>query len=257
MTAPCETCHELLGGYVLGALDADEDAVVREHLALCPACAREHEDLAGIPVLLDLGGSADAEPLRPPARLEEAVLDQFARERRGVVPPGNRRRAGARRRPPRWLVPAACALACALTVVAVVVSVTREDRQSAIHPPGNAESTSPSRPPVYEVALKPSGALAGATGDARLYPGASGTGVHLRVSGLDPRRYDYELWCVRDDGWKVSAGTFRVDGSGNADVHLSTSAVPTEYDSLAIQARPAGTGAATTGPRVLAGRIRA
>ena len=64
--------------------------------------------------------------------------------------------------------------------------------------------------------------------------------MHLKVNGLKPDVYDYELWCVRDDGWKVSAGTFRVDAAGEAEVRLTTSAKPTQYDALAIQARPAG-----------------
>src|SRR5206468_4292711 len=43
-------------------------------------CAAEHAELAPLPTMLDLAGSADAVPERPPAALEEAVLDRFARE---------------------------------------------------------------------------------------------------------------------------------------------------------------------------------
>jgi anti-sigma-K factor RskA len=75
------------------------------------------------------------------------------------------------------------------------------------------------------------------------------------VSGLKPERYDYEMWCVRDDGWKVSAGTFRVDANGRADVELTTSAKPNQYDAISIQARPAGSGAGEKGPRVMVGRL--
>jgi hypothetical protein len=54
----------------------------------------------------------------------------------------------------------------------------------------------------------------------------------------------------------MSAGTFRVDADGNADIDLRTAARPSEYDALAIQARPAGSGNRARGPRVLVGRIR-
>jgi hypothetical protein len=110
--------------------------------------------------------------------------------------------------------------------------------------------------PVYRVAMAGSGPAPQASGEARLYPGQTGTGVHLRVSGLKPGAYDYELWCVRDDGWKISAGTFRTDTAGNVDVRLTTAAKPTEYDTLAVQAHRRAPGAGSSGPRVLVGRIR-
>jgi anti-sigma-K factor RskA len=109
---------------------------------------------------------------------------------------------------------------------------------------------------VYRVAMSGAGPTPAAAGEAKLYPGDTGTGVHLEVSGLKPNDYDYELWCVRDDGWKISAGTFRVDANGHADVDLTTAAKPTDYDGLTIQARPSGAAADAKGVRVLAGRIK-
>jgi hypothetical protein len=80
--------------------------------------------------------------------------------------------------------------------------------------------------------------------------------VHLQVDGLRPDAYDYELWCVRDDGWKISAGTFRVDASGHADVHLTAAANPRDYDALSIQARPWDESTLARPMRVMSGRIR-
>ena len=254
MTAACHECRELIGGYVLDALDPAERELVRHHIASCEACAREHAELAAIPALLDTAESADAVPLRPPARLEEAVLDQFARELRGApsaaaTTPATAVAPARRRRPVRrWLVPVAAALSCALIAVTAALVLTGDDPAD--------EATQAEQPRAYEVAMTGAGPLRNATGEARLYPGATGTGVHLKVSGLDPRAYDYELWCVRDDGWKMSAGTFRVDENGNADIDLTTAAKPSEYDALSIEARPAGGGDRANGPRVLTGRIR-
>jgi hypothetical protein len=233
----------MIGGYVLDALDPDERELVRRHLQLCEPCAREYAELATIPSLLDVADSADAAPLRPPARLEEAVLDRFARERRGSPP----RRVRPTRRRPRWLAPAAVGLACALAALAAVLVL-------AGHPEPGQVSANSAR--VYRVDMRGDGPAPNAAGDARLYPGETGTGVHLRVRGLKPNAYHYELWCVRDDGWKISAGTFRVDASGRADVRLTTAARPTEYDTLAIEARGAAGDAGARGWRVLVGRIQ-
>jgi anti-sigma-K factor RskA len=65
----------------------------------------------------------------------------------------------------------------------------------------------------------------------------------------------YELWCLRDDGSKVSAGTFRVDANGNADVNLTTAAVPGEYHRLSVERRPL-TAADGPGQPVMAGDIQ-
>ena len=252
MTAACQTCRDLIGGYVLDALDPEEHELVRRHLETCEPCAREHAELATMPALLDAAQSADAVPLRPPPRLEEAVLDRFARERAGdrAAPAGRgRRQPGAWRR--RGLAPALAAAACALVGIGAFVLLVGDDGDDKPSQPVAEQQQSR----VYRVALTGESAAPMAAGEARLYPGDTGTGVHLVVSGLKPERYDYEMWCVRDDGWKVSAGTFRVDAKGRADVELTTAAKPNQYDAISIQARPAGSGAGSKGPRVMVGRL--
>lgn len=258
MTAACQHCRELIGGYVLDALEPAEREQVRMHIETCEPCAREYAELATLPVLLDAADSVDAVPLRPPARLEEAVLDRFARERRaqdvggvserehaeGAPPPRRRLRPGRR---PRWLIPSLAAAACAC-VAALAVATIDNGGGGAGAPAAQAK--------VYRVAMNGAGPAPGAAGEAKLYPGETGTGVHLEVNGLPSSAYDYELWCVRDDGWKISAGTFRVDSAGHADVRLSTAAKPTEYDGLSIQARPSGGAATARGVPVLTGRIK-
>jgi hypothetical protein len=73
--------------------------------------------------------------------------------------------------------------------------------------------------------------------------------VNLDVRGLHGGPSSvYELWCIRDDGQKVSAGTFRTDASGRADVNLTTAAVPGEYHRLGIERKP--------GVSVMAGEIQ-
>lgn len=267
MTAACQTCRDLIGGYVLDALDPAEREMVRRHLEMCEPCAREHAALATLPALLDVADSADAVPLRPPPRVEEAVLDRFARERRGTTGrtapapepfrdapssrptrSAGRGRAGWQRRAiPATLAAAACA---AVAIALAVVLLGGSDDGGDAPDPAARQSR------VYSVSMSGTRTTPRAAGEARLYPGDTGTGVHLVVSGLRPNAYDYELWCVRDDGWKISAGTFRVDAQGRADVQLTAAANPRDYDGLTVQARPRGKPEAQRGTRVLTGRIK-
>ena len=111
----CAAYRELLGGYVLGALSPEDTALVERHIESCPRCGREYGELAGLPALLDMAGSADAELEAPPPALEEAVLDRFARERRGLAPPSRRHRRALR---------VGAALAAAAVAVAIVLVAT-------------------------------------------------------------------------------------------------------------------------------------
>jgi anti-sigma factor RsiW len=199
----CGHYRELVGGYVLGALEPDEAALVERHLGACPRCGREYGELASLPALLDAASSADAEPEAPPASLEEAVLDRFARE--------HRRRAPLRRRPRRALV-AAAALAGAALAAAVVLLVA------------GVFSSSPDS--AFGHAWMERG---GATAAADLRAVDAGTGVRLRVRGLAGRPGGYELWCISKRGRWISGGTFRVDSRGRADVQLTSAARPGDY----------------------------
>jgi hypothetical protein len=274
----CEECRTLLGGYVLAALEPEEMEAVRAHIAACSDCAREHASLAPLPALLDVAGSTEPVADRPPAALEDAVLDRFARERprrdseragssaggaaadlagaapaAGVpvagAPPGaadgarDARVPGARRARLRaWLsrpIPAAVTAAAAAALVTLAVSdmLSGSDYSSA-H--------------AYGAWLRGSGAARGAHAYARLTTEAAGTRVDLHVRGVRPAAAtSYELWCVGRDGSRVSAGTFRVDDTGRAHVHLTTAARVGEYDRLTVERIAEG----QPGQRVMAGSI--
>ena len=64
----------------------------------------------------------------------------------------------------------------------------------------------------------------------------------------------YELWCVGRDGTRVSAGTFRVDAHGRADVDLTTAATPGDYHRLSVERKTVP--ASRPGQRVMAGEIQ-
>lgn len=228
----------MLGGYVLSALEPDEMEAVRAHLGACPECSREHAALAPLPSLLDVAGSADATAPRPSAALEDAVLDRFARERRRLgeeppAPPSSAARR-ARERARGWLSrPVPVAAGAAAAAVAATIAVTGAVGGSA--PTAHA----------FDASLRGSALSPGARADARLSSQSAGTRVDLRVRGMQPTPGAvYELWCVADNGTRVSAGTFRVDGSGRATVRLTTAARLGQYDRLSVErvgpGRPAG-----------------
>jgi hypothetical protein len=233
--SPLRTCDDLrplLGGYVLGALEPDEMAAVREHLPSCPACSAEHASLAGLPALLDLAAPLDVpdEPLSP--AFEEALLDRFARDReagREAEPEPGR---APRRRPrlPRiaWTRPRVAVASGLLAAALTFATMSALDDDPPSQPPASRS---------YVVQLK-AGAAAPAgnrvSGRVSLYRVRGGTGVHLWASGLrGGRKHVYEVLCEKD-GWSASAGTFRADTKGRVEARLTTAARIGEYDSLRV-----------------------
>ena len=247
----CTDCRELIGGYILDALEPDEMEAVARHLGSCAVCSSEHSQLELLPDLLDLAGSGETAYEHPPPQLEEAILDRFAREHPGDHQP-DRRSARARRRLAglgrqlRRPVPAAAAAALAAAAVTAAIVL-----------PGGGHGgygTSPGE--TYKARLSGLAPAPTARAVARLQTVSSGTRVWLRVNGLKGQPQDlYELWCVRDDGSKISAGTFRVDAAGRADVNLTTAAVVGDYHRLSVE-RKAQPPARTAGQRVMAGSIQ-
>ena len=77
MKLTCDDVRDLAAGFVLGALDAEEAAAVREHLAECPEAHAEIHELGGVVPYL-----ADAlAPIEPSARLRERLLQAAAADR--------------------------------------------------------------------------------------------------------------------------------------------------------------------------------
>jgi hypothetical protein len=218
MTETCRDLRPLLGAYVLGALDEDETALVREHLRDCTACAAEHARLAPLSGLLTLAvpaARAAEEPLSP--ALEERLLDIVAAEA-----PRRPRRGWTRR---RLSVLAAGAVAAAALAFAVVTFATS----------GGGPEYGP------EIPLAATAAPHGARAYAELRSVSGGTTLRLHVSGMpgNPGAV-YEVHCD-SPRWSASAGTFRVDRSGSARVVLTTAARKGQYDRIRVLRRTGGT----------------
>ena len=212
MNDDCLTLRPLIGSHVLGGLAEEEAATVRAHLATCPGCAAEHARLAPLPGLLTLAAGAEAAVADPPpAALEERLLDAVAREA-----PVRRRRRHRRLHRPGWLAVGLTTAAAAGAVAAFVL-------------------TSGGGAPVgYDLPLRASAAVPQASAWAQLHQVAGGTAMHLWVKGLPhDARAVYEVHCDAP-GWSASAGTFRADARGRAEVRLTTAARVGEYDRIRV-----------------------
>jgi hypothetical protein len=229
----CPTHGQLVGGYVLDALDPAEMAEMRRHVAGCPHCGREADRLAALPGLLDRIEPADVPPPALSPQVEEAVLDKFARERGAKR--RRRRTPGARRRLVGF---AAAGLAVIALALVLLLPVGGDDGE-----------------PAYgRVSL---GGLAGArdaTADAKLTKVESGTRIELEAHGLSgPGGKEYEVWCIRADGRWVSGGTFRANRNGWAAAELTAAVEPGDYHRMVVtHGRVQG----DRGPAVLRGQVR-
>jgi anti-sigma-K factor RskA len=221
----CESHADLIGGYVLGALDPAEEDAMRRHIAECEQCRREYESLAGIPALLDSIEPADVPPPEPTPSLEDAVLDRVARER------------GARATRPRLAWPPKRAFAGAVAAVAVALVVAllvRDTGTDAAYAWGKLRG------------------VPGAGGSFTVQEVSAGTQVNLKVNGLKASGAGYELWCVRTDGRWVSGGSFRARAGGQANVELTAAVMPGEYHLVVLTRR----GKDERGAEVLRGKLR-
>jgi hypothetical protein len=221
----CRTHADLIGPYVLEALEPEEMEAMRRHLAECSRCAAEVRSLAGIPALLDRAQAEDEIATLSPG-LEDEVLDRFVRERAASLP--------QRRRWPRVAIPA---IAVAALIAGILVAALPDGADTAY---ARAE-------------LRSMPAGGGAGGSAEVAAVAAGTRVKLRAHDLPVRRgRAYELWCVRSDGRWVNGGSFRAREDGTAAAELTAAVRPGEYHVVVITRR---SGDGIRGAEVMRGKL--
>lgn len=185
--------RELLGAHVLGQLGPAEHRRVQRHLAGCADCRAERAALEPVVTALQQLDPTLAAADGPPAALEGTVLEAV----------GTRRRAAARRSRRRRAAGAA--------LVAAGVA--------AAFGAGTWFGGPRGEPPVIAVDLRLD--APGLTGDAGLVRHTWGTELKLAATGLAAGQ-SYAVTFVRDDGSRVSAGSFL--GTGADPVRCSVNA---------------------------------
>lgn len=221
----CSSHGELIGPYVLGALEPEEMEGMRRHLAGCARCAAEERALAGIPDLLDRA-QPDEEAATLSPSLEDEVLDRFVRERAAAAPRS--------RRWPRIVIPA---IAVAALIAAVLVAALP-----------NGADTAYARADLWSL---PAGGGAAGMAEAAAVP--AGTRVKIRAHDLPVSRGTaYELWCIRSDGRWISGGSFHARKDGSAAAELTAAVRPGEYHVVVITRRSTG---GVRGAEVMRGKL--
>lgn len=197
----CDTVRLELGAYVLGGLEPAEVAHVEAHLAVCPSCAAEVEDLAELPDLLALAD--DTPPDVPPDLRDRTVA-------RATSQPATRQR----HRRTAALIAAVAALIGALVGAGGVLLVDRD-------PPPDEVLAVTDDPVEGRIALRDT---------------PSGMDVELTAAGLPTLEGGYyQVWLEWPSGHQVSAGTFVPDSRGRVDATLRTGGWRDDYHALEIR----------------------
>jgi hypothetical protein len=259
----CDEVRDLAGSFVLDALDPDEAAAVREHLATCPEAHEEIAQLGGVvPVL-----AASVPVVEPPAGLKARVLaaaqadldDRTRAATRLPAPtepaepagtsgaaepiafPGTGERARRRRRPvAAWVLGIAAVVAIALLGASTLVLRSELDQAQAYQQSVQA---------VIDVSTKPGSLTAVLTAD-----GGTGTGlaaidsagsVTMAMQDLAPTAGGqvYEAWVIGGDGVPVPIGSFQVGNAGTGA--MSASGVTATSGAVLALTLEAGPGATT------------
>ena len=195
--------RNLLGPYVMGALEPREEREVEEHLEGCASCREEARDLRlAHERLADLAYTTEA----PPPDLKDRVVAGIPRRE-------------ARRRVPSWLA----AVAAAFCVLAVLGALFAPDLFG-----GGA---------LAAATLSPTDRAPDAGGEVSVQGTGENMEVRLEAWGLPAckREQYYELWLVEGKE-RVSAGTFTVGSSGRVDVSMNAPAFAGSYPQVGITA---------------------
>jgi len=197
--------RELLGPYVLGALDPEEERAVERHLGGCAACRNEERELRETHERF--AGASIASSSVPP-ELKARILGALPRH--GGAPSSGTARVGR-----VALAVAAVLLLFAFAAVAYSAGLFGRAAETAM--------------------LEPTELAPGAGGELKVQSSGPNAEASLEVWDLpttEPNEY-YELWFGREGG-RVSAGTFTVDDSGRGRLSASAPTLDGDYQRVGI-----------------------
>jgi anti-sigma-K factor RskA len=193
----CREIRQLLGVYVVGAIDPSERALVDNHLGDCALCRDELAGLAGLPAMLSRIPAADVE------RMDITVAELPAlQEPSDEMLTSLLRKVSVRRRSRMWR------------------SVTAVAAAAVIAAGGAAATMQLTRPPVQPIAevaraMSPDGHVAAVVDYS---PTGWGTAMRVQVAGLNSGT-TCQFWVIGKNGRASYAGTWTVGapqyGSGN------------------------------------------
>ncbi len=221
MTGPaCRNIRQLLGVYVVGAIDPAERTLVDDHLGTCPDCREELAGLAGLPALLGRVPVHDAERLilhsaevkdleEPPAELLSSLLGRVA-ERRAVR---------------RWRGLAAAAAAVVIAVAGGAVGAR------IIGPAGHPAA---GQVAVAADVVSATNPHTNVTATVRYAARSWGTKMDVWVTGIKGGTA-CQIYAVNASGQRWEAGSWTVpDGQRGSDYPASVSVAAAQVRSFEI-----------------------
>lgn len=249
----CDEVRDLAASFVLGALDDDEMAFVRDHLASCADPHAEYVELAGVLPVLD----ADVPLVEPPPALKGRIMAAAAEDlaaRRGVAAPATGltpvtaptpmivagpapARAGMPRR--SWALGLAAALAIALLGGWNLILQSQLDEVRSYERQVAAVLDAAGRAGALTAIMAP----ASAGGPSGLAAVTSDGVVRIAMHDLAPTRgiEVYEAWVIAGDAAPVPLGGFAVGSSGVG--YLEADGLPTDNGIVLALTREPGPGA--------------
>lgn len=214
---------QLLGAYVLGAMDEQEVRAMDEHLASCPDCARELEDLRAMEAYL---GEVPPEAMLdgPPEGgdlLLQRTLRQVRAERGGV----------ARRR--QFALGAAAAVVAAVVLGAGVFvgKATSPDIGAAPAPTTTAPDPTGTKLATF------TDPVTKASMTVKVVPAAGWVRTNMSINGI-PEGEKCRIFVVAKDGSRQEAGSWVVSKKGAAEgTNLDGSALvaPNDVKSVVVE----------------------
>ncbi|HUC24290.1 MAG TPA: anti-sigma factor [Streptosporangiaceae bacterium] len=189
----CRDIRQLLGVYVVGAIDPAERAQVDEHLADCQSCRDELAGLAGLPAMLSRVPAADVEQLSVPLlHLAEAVEppEELLNSLLGKV--------SAQRKSRMWRNVAAVA-------AAAVIAAGGATAVSQLTGPATSGAVAQD----WARGASPGGGISAVVNYA---PVSWGTAMRVQVSGIKPGTV-CQFWVVGKNGTSQYAGAWTVAGN--------------------------------------------
>ncbi|MFD9732856.1 anti-sigma factor family protein [Umezawaea sp. NPDC059074] len=213
---------QLLGAYVLGALDEQEARAVEEHLAGCPECTAELEDLRAMEA--SLGDVPPEALLDGPPEGGDLLLQRTLRQMRTE-------RGGAVRRRQFALGAAAAVVAAVVLGSGVVVGRSTAPITDALPSPASSAATPPAGTKVSTFTDPNTGARM----TVQVKPAAGWVRVNAAVGGI-PQNEKCRLFVVAKDGHREEIGSWLVSKTGEAEgTNLDGSALISPEDVASVE----------------------
>ena len=191
----CRTYRELLGVYVVGAIEPAERALLDEHLSQCYECREELAGLAPLTALMHRVPAAEAERIALAGASDDGADEPSAEVLSSLL-----KQVGAKRRTRRLRAMFTAAAAIVLTVGGVVAA------SEALNSHSHAFEV------VTVTKSLPSGTLGATVRYGTINWGA--TSVSVRVTGF-PEWTECKLWVITKGGRRDLVGGWTVGPGSN------------------------------------------